>query len=60
MSFETKLRARPKGACDCWDCLRAAGLTPSLAARGKHRSLYSPQDKEMRGLGIDTDGKGAR
>lgn len=54
MSFEDKLFIGPRRrTCQCWDCLRAEGLTPPLSLRSKYLSLYDPKDKETRGPGVD-------
>lgn len=54
MTFAQKLRQRPKDTCECWDCLRSEGLTPPRSDRGKHKSLYYPENRDMGGPGIDT------
>lgn len=47
-SWGKKMKARRDAAvargeekpCECWACLRAAGITPELAARDRHRDRY--------------------
>jgi hypothetical protein len=42
--YQRKLEAHRSATgnkqCECWDCLRAAGLTPKLADRGRFKQLY--------------------
>lgn len=37
--------------CECWDCIRAAGLTPPLHLRAQHSRKYPHQE-----LGADAQG----
>lgn len=40
MAFGTEARKRrERKECVCWDCLRAAGLTPPIGLRESHKTV---------------------
>lgn len=38
--FTKRNKQRGKKACQCWDCIRAEGLTPPRPLLHKHKALY--------------------
>jgi len=64
MSFADKLKVRQSSAekpCDCWDHLRADGLTPPLSERHRHRVVGTEDEGGIvKGSGVDVPiGQGA-
>lgn len=53
MSFGSALKERGPGysECQCWDCLRAKGITPPKDLRDKFKRLYPSPAHEMQELG---------
>lgn len=67
MSFGVKLVKRrrnapnPPGrkhACECFDCVRAEGLTPPTSLRGNHKALYPTPMHKVTGKGVDIPSDG--
>lgn len=57
--LEARRQAAPPGSppCECWDCLREAGLTPPLSLRHAHKTHFPKPSHEVRGHGVDIPGK---
>lgn len=61
-SFAEKLllrrrKAYPERPCECWDCLREAGLTPPLKSRSKYRCQFPKPWHSISGPGVDVPGE---